>query len=551
MSQDAARFDYTTLWQATDPWSAIPERYNLGVALTQGNVVAGRGDKICLSWENSAGQSRQFTYRELDEVTNRLASSLTTLGVQRGDRVLLRLPNLPEFYIAALAVAKLGGVFIPTSTQFREAEIEYRLIDSGAVAAITTTGLSGPIEAVRRRAMDLRHVVCVAYADDPLVEGQLDFWQLVAEGDVNFEPADTAHDDLAFIAYTSGTTGDPKGVVHYQRYPISYDPLIRHWHDYRDDDICSCPAEVGWLLPVASTFLYALRSGLQVVLYHPLDGRFDPAAWFRLIEKYRITNFVGTPTIYRMLVNHPGADEARVDSLRHGVSAGEPLPPDTFEAVRAKLGFAPLDGIGMTECMVYCFNHAGDERVPGSCGRPAPGCVIRLLDDEMCEVPTGAEGVLCVRRDSHPGMMREYWHKPERTDEVFRGEWYVSGDVLAQDAEGRFWFKGRSDDVIKASGYRVSPFEVESTLAEHPAVLESAAVASPDAVRGSVIKAYIVLRSGFSASDELAAEIQAWVKQRAAGYKYPRRIEFVAELPKTPSGKIKRGLLRDRESGES
>ena len=361
----------------------------------------------------------------------------------------------------------------------------------------------------------------------------------------------TRHDDLAFIAYTSGTTGDPKGVVHYQRYPIAYDSLIRHWHDYRAEDVCSCPAEVGWLLPVASTFLYALRSGLHVVLYHPLDGRFDPAAWFRLIEKYRITNFVGTPTIYRMLVNHPESSQAKLSSLRHGVSAGEPLPPDTLAAVKEKLGITPLDGIGMSECMVYCFNHVGDELVPGSCGRPAPGCVIRLLDEELQEVQPGTEGVLCVRRDSHPGMMRDYWNKPDRTAEVFHGEWYISGDVSTQDKEGRFWFKGRSDDVIKASGYRVSPFEVESTLAEHPAVLESAAVASPDEVRGSVIKAFIVLRDGFLARDDLKSEIQAWVKQRSAGYKYPRKIEFVAELPKTLSGKIKRRLLRAREFGET
>lgn len=528
--------------EAFDPWASIPPRYNLGVALTRGNVERGLGDHPCLLWENSAGQRRAYTYQQLDDVTNRFASGLQKLGVKRGDRVLLRLPNLPEFYIAALAVAKLGAVFIPSSTQFRPAEVEYRLRDSGAVAAVTTRALVDAIDASRGNCPGLRHVIVVDSAGEA---GHLDFQQVVDSGASDFAAADTASDDLAFIAYTSGTTGDPKGVVHLQRYPLAYDSLIRWWHDYQPHDVCACPAELGWLLPVASTFLYAMRAGLSIVLYHPLDGRFHPQAWYDLIARYRVTNFVGTPTIYRMLIADAGFGAADLTSLRHGVSAGEPLPPDTLEAVRQKLGFAPLDGIGMTECMVYCFNRVGEELVPGSCGRPGPGCDIRLLDDDLHEAPTGEPGVLCVRRDSHPGMMKEYWNKPEQTAEIFRGPWYYSGDVLTRDDAGRFWFQGRNDDVIKASGYRISPFEVESCLLEHPAVLEAAAVSSDDPVRGCVVKAVIVLRAGHESGPALAAEIQDFVKTRIAGYKYPRKLEFVAELPKTPSGKIKRRLLRD------
>lgn len=539
--------DYQSLWNDADPWAGIPPRYNLGAALTRGNVEAGRGQRVCLSWENSAGERRQFTYAEMDDVSSRFADALAKLGLQRGDRVLLRLPNLPEFYIAALGVAKLGGVFIPSSTQFRAAEIEYRLRDSGAAAVVTTTGLAAEVEAAAAPA--LKHLIAIPYDGQPLGAGQLDFWRLVEQGSPEFTPPDTASDDVAFIAYTSGTTGDPKGVVHRQRYPISYDSLIQYWHGYRDDDVCACPAELGWLLPVACTFLYAMRAGIRIVLYHPLDGRFHPEAWLRLIDRYGITNFVGTPTIYRMLVADPAIEEARLGSLRHGVSAGEPLPPDTIAAIRRRLGFTPLDGIGMTECMVYCFNMIGLPYVEGSCGRPAPGCDIRLMDEELQEVPVGGEGVLCVRRATHPGMLKEYWNKPQQTAEIFRGEWYYSGDVLVKDGQGLFWFKGRSDDVIKASGYRISPFEVESCLVEHPAVLEAAVVASPDSVRGSIVKAYIVLRSGRQPSDELASELQEWVKRRSAPYKHPRKVEFVAELPKTTSGKIKRRLLRAKEFG--
>jgi acetyl-CoA synthetase len=378
----------------------------------------------------------------------------------------------------------------------------------------------------------------------------LDWDALIAEGEESFPIAPTRSDDLAFIAYTSGTTGDPKGVVHLQRYPLGYEGLINTWHDYRPDDVVACPAEMGWMLPVSTTFLYAMSRGLTVVLYDAQGGRFDPEAWLRLFAKYRIRNFTATPTIYRMLMTV--GDAARHHDLsawRHGVSAGEPLPSDTIDAIRRHFGITVLDGIGMTECMVYCHNRVSEALKAGSCGRPSPGIVIDILDDDLNPVPAGHEGVLCVRRDSHPGMMREYWQKPERTEEVFRGPWYYTGDVVARDEEGYFWFKGRNDDVIKASGYRISPFEVESCLVRHPAVMEAAAVESPDPMRGNVVKAFLVLRPELTASPELAAEIQEFAKREMAGYKYPRKIEFVAALPKTMSGKVKRRELREQEKG--
>ena len=233
-----------------DPWADIPARYNLGTALTTGNVTAGRGGKTCLIWENSQGETRRFTYAEMDELSNRCAAALAKLGVARGDRILLRLPNVPEFYVAALGIAKLGAVFIPTSTQFRAAEIAYRLNDSGAVAAITTADLLPDLEdALLDSPACHRLIVTAGESRRGAVTQGEDFWQLLADAPPTFAAADTASDEVAFIAYTSGITGDPKGVVHYHRYPISYDSLIRHWHDYRDDDICACPAEVGWLLP--------------------------------------------------------------------------------------------------------------------------------------------------------------------------------------------------------------------------------------------------------------------------------------------------------------
>lgn len=537
--------DYAHLCRTWDPWSAIPEHYNLGVALTRGQVQAGRGSKPALLWENAAGQTASFTYAQLDALTDRLASSLQRLGVQPGSRVFLRLPNRPEFYLAALAVAKVGGVFIPSSTQFRENEVRYRLNDSEAVVAVTTSRLLDVIEHVRADCPALRHVIVVDEGGGALGRDCLDFEQLVRTGRESFRAAATRNDDLAFLAYTSGTTGDPKGVAHLQRYPIAYESLVRYWHDYRPDDVVACPSEMGWLLPVASTFLYALAQGLTVVLYDAQGGRFDARRWFALFEKYRITNFTAPPTVYRMLMAEADAAKPHdLSSWRHGVSAGEPLPADTLTAIRQAFGLSVLDGIGMSECMVYCFNMLDAPLKPGSCGRPGPGIVIEVLDDDLKPVPLGADGVLCVRRDSHPGMMREYWRKPERTAEIFRGDWYWSGDVLSRDEDGYYWFKGRNDDVIKASGYRISPFEVESCLVSHPAVLEAAAVEAPDALRGKVVKAFLVLRPGIEPSDSLRAEIQEFAKEQMAGYKYPRAVEFVAALPKTTSGKVKRRELR-------
>jgi acyl-coenzyme A synthetase/AMP-(fatty) acid ligase len=532
-----------------NPWSSIPPEFNLGEALTRTQVEAGRGGKVAILWENAAHASRSLSYSELDALSSRLASSLAGLGVQRGDRVFLRLPNIPEFYLAALAVSKLGGVFIPSSTQFGASEVAYRLKDSGAVAAITTSDLVDVVDEAAASCRELKRIIVVPYAE-PTTPGEkhIEFAKLVSQGSEAFAPAPTRSDDIAFIAYTSGTTSDPKGVVHYHRYPIAYEGLVRYWHDYRPDDVVACPSELGWLLPVACTFLYALSRGLRVVLYDPMGGKFDAERWFALFQKYRITNFTAPPTTYRMMMAAaPAAKRFDMSCWRHAVSAGEPLPADTLETIQREFGVTPIDGIGMTECMVYCFNRVGMPFKPGSCGRPGPGTVIELMDEDMHPVPVGVDGVLCLRRDTHPGVMKEYWNKPEQTAEIFRGEWYYSGDVLARDKDGDFWFKGRNDDVIKASGYRISPFEVENALVSHPAVLEAAAVESPDLVRGKVVKAFVVLREGLLPSDSLAEEVQEHVKRTIAPYKYPRRIEFVTALPKTTSGKIKRGELRELE----
>ena len=355
-------FDDSPVRSSWNPWSSIPPEFNLGEALTRGQVEAGRGGKVAILWENAAQASRSLAYSELDAVTSRLASSLARLGVKRGDRVFLRLPNIPEFYVAALAVAKLGGVFVPSSTQFRASEVAYRLKDSGAVAAITTSGLVDVIDEASASIRELIQIIVVPYPEPMTLGDQhIEFGKLVSEGSEAFIPAQTRNDDIAFIAYTSGTTGDPKGVVHYHRYPIAYEGLVRYWHDYRPDDVVACPSELGWLLPIACTFLYALSRGLTVVLYDAMGDKFDAERWFALFQKYRITNFTAPPTTYRMMMAAaPAANRFDMSCWRHAVSAGEPLPANTLEMIQRQFGISNSRSL---ECDSSWFAHFDSDRM--------------------------------------------------------------------------------------------------------------------------------------------------------------------------------------------
>ncbi|MDP3937572.1 MAG: acyl-CoA synthetase [Deltaproteobacteria bacterium] len=529
-------------------WRGIPEDYNAGRDLSDAVCARGLGHRVALYWENGAGARRVLTYQDLADQSSRFANVIAGLGIERGDRILLRVPNIPEFLVSALGANKRGALYIPTSTLFKEKEIAYRVRDAGARLVVTTPQLYPEVAHIGSECPTLDHVMVVPYLGAPAPPDAIDFEQSLAAASREFPPVATRHDDLAFIAYTSGTTGDPKGVTHYQRYPASYDNVVRWWYDFRPEDVVSCPSEIGWMLPVA-TFLLALRVGCALHMYHETEGPFRPEVWFPQIERYRISMFTAAPTVYRMLLTVKDA-EARYDlrSLRHAVSAGEALPADTLAALQTRFGITPIDGIGMSECMVYNFNRVGEALRPGSCGKPGPGLRLALLDDELRPVPRGEPGVLCLRREDHPGIMEGYWGKPDKTSEILRGDWYVSGDVLVEDEDGYLWFQGRADDVIKVSGYRVSPFEVENILLSHPAVLEAAAVASPDPVRGNVLKAFVLLKEGEAGSEALAEELRKHCREQAAPFKTPRLIEFVTALPKTQSGKIKRKDLRLQES---
>jgi acetyl-CoA synthetase len=514
----------------------------MGADIIDRNVRLGKGNDVAVYWENAKGDTKTLTYGQLERETNKFGNALRGLGLGKGDRILFRTPNIAEFIIGFLGALKIGAVPIPSSTLFKEKEVEYRINDSGAVAAFSTPEYVSTVEKVLANCHTLKHIIVVGEAS----EQQISYEAIMEEAYHECKIEKTHSEDTSFMMYTSGTTGNPKAAVHAHRYVRGHEPNAIFWAAYHEGDVVSHIGELNWIFTLLNNFLLPLHHGCPIVVYQGAGG-FDPEKWFQLIDKYGITNFAATPTGYRMLMTVENAKEKYdLSSLRHCISAGEPLPADTYYEWKERFNMDIMDGIGQTECMVFVSNMRGMPIQPGSCGRPQPGFGCRIVDKEGNDVAVGETGQLIVHRDT-PGLFKEYWRKPEKTAEVFKGDWYWTGDVLAKSTDGYYWFKGRGDDLIKASGYRISPFEVESSLACHPAVLESAAVESPDEVRGAVVKAFIVLREGYEANDKLIKELQEHVKNDAAPYKYPRKINFVKELPKTQSGKIKRKELRKAE----
>ncbi|MBN2599673.1 MAG: acyl-CoA synthetase [Candidatus Thermoplasmatota archaeon] len=518
----------------------IPRKYNIGADIVDKHADSTNANKVALYWENEAGQAAQYTFLEMKNLTNKFANVLKKLGFQKGDRFLIRLPNNPAFHVAFIGGVKIGAVPIPSSVMFREHEIEYRINDSSATAVITTPKYAREVHAIKFKCKTLKHIIVVG---EPQT-GDLSFDDLMKDASADLKVEPTKSTDIAFICYTSGTTGNPKGAVHLHQWVPGNDPSVRFWQNVQETDIVAHTGDLNWIYPLGNGFLYTWRWGISTFIY---DGKFDPVHWFELLQKYRITNLASVPTAYRMFLTvNKKKKTYDLSSLRHCISAGEPLNPEVLKEWKRRFGLDIYDGIGMTEMMVYVSNMRGMNIKPGSCGKPQPGHLCALLDEEGKPVPVGESGSLAVKKND-PGLFREYWNKPDKTKESFHHGWFLSGDILYQDEEGYYWFSGRNDDLIKASGYRISPFEVESAIISHPEVLECAVVASPDPIRGTIIKAYVLLRDKSKASENLVSDIQEHTKNVAAPYKYPREIEFVTELPKTQSGKIKRKELRELE----
>ena len=489
--------------------------------------------------DESGVHEQRFTFAQLADQFRRAAHFFHTLGVRRGDRVLVMLPRVPQWWIAMLGLTKLGAVPIPGTVLLTAKDIRYR-IQAAEVAAVITCG------EIAERVGDFSGIKILIGEEHA---GWMNFDAGLRTARDDSEPEPTRADEPGILYFTSGTTGPPKMVLHTQEsYGLGHRVTGEQWLCCKPDDIHWNLADNGWAKAAWSSLFGPWHMGACIFTVDA-RGKFDAGAALRTLARYPITTWCAPPTALRLIVRED-LSAHRFPHLRHCVSAGEPLNPEVIETWKRATGLTIYEGYGQTESVVMIANcrARGDEMHPGSMGRPVPGFEIALLDDDLCELGADVEGEVAVRiAPRRPlGLFREYWRNPEENAVRFRGDWYLTGDRATRDADGNYWFVGRADDVIKSAGYRIGPFEVESVLIEHPAVLEAAVVAKTDAVRGAIVKAFVVLRKDCAPSDGLKLELQEHCKRATAPYKYPREIEFLTELPKTISGKIRRVDLRER-----
>lgn len=515
----------------------VPERFSFPL-----DVFDRWGDRQALFWTDGAIE-KSFSFNDLKLLSSKGAGALNKkMGINRGDKVLVMLPNIPEWWEVMLSLMRLNAIPIPATTLLTSKDIEYRLkaTDIKAIVATEEDAIKAR-EAIKSSSASGILLITIGKGGD--------FDYINERNTANtFEGERASSNESALIYFTSGTTGPPKMVVHTQAsYPLAHLITGRYWLDLKPGDIHWNISDTGWAKAAWSSLFGPWHMGATIFSFYK-KGRFDPLLAISIMGRYPIATFCGPPTTYRMMVKESPAGKFNLKP-RHFVAAGEPLNKEIIEIWKERTGKYIYDGYGQTETVNLLANFRCLPVKPGSMGKPAPGFVVDVVDENAHPVAPGIEGEIAIKvKPQRPvGLFKEYLNNPEATASVFKGEWYLTGDRAYKDEDGYFWFVGRADDIMLTSGYRIGPFEVESVLIEHPAVKESAVVASPDEVRGEVVKAFIVLTKDFAPSDALVKELQEFVKKRATPYKYPRKIEFVDELPKTISGKIKRKELKNKE----
>ncbi len=521
----------------------VPRRFNMGVACC-GRHAADRY-RFALYWEDEGGATSAWTFWDLQQQANRLCNALAALGVRRGDRVAIILPQRPETAIAHIACYQMGAIAMPLSILFGPEALEYRLRDSESVAALVDPASLPNLAGVRDKLPLLKYVIGVAGARESGVQP----WEaLLAKASRHFAAVDTAADEPALLVYTSGTTGPPKGALKPQRVLLGNLPGFSYSHDIfpRQGDLFWSPADWAWTGGLMDALLPTLYHGYPILGYR---GRFDPEKAFWLMEKYAVRNSFLFPTALKMMMKAVPEPRQRHDLvLRSIMSAGESVGDAVFAWTREALGITVNEMFGQTEINYIVGNsHTLWPAKPGSIGRPYPGHRVALIDDAGNEVPVGEVGEIAAYDEGDPVFFLEYWKNPEATRNKFTGKWGRTGDLATRDEDGYFWYQGRADDMFKSAGYRIGPSEIENCLVKHPAVANAAVVPSPDAERGAVVKAFIVLTPGHAPSPVLEAELQQHVRGKLAPYEYPKEIEFIDGLPMTTTGKVQRRLLRLRE----
>lgn len=530
--------DYEVLRESFS-WD-LPRSYNMGVDACDRHA-RDRG-RIAIIYDREDGAVEKWTYRELKRASDRFANALRGLGVGKGDRVAVLLSQTPALPVAHIAAYKLGAIVVPLFALFGEDALRFRLRDSGAKAMITDREHREVAGTLAGEINTLEHVIL---ADG---EGTGSMEALIEEASPNLEPVETRPEDPAIIIYTSGTTGDPKGALHGHGILLGHLPGVSLPHDLapRPGDLFWTPADWAWIGGLFDVLFPALHWGLPVVAHRMT--RFDPERAFAVMERWGVSNAFFPPTALRVMRTIRNPRERWDLELETLACGGEPLDAETTGWAEESLGIRINEFYGQTECNLVLSNCSVIMPAkPGSMGRPVPGHRVAVVDEGGNELPAGEVGEVAVLRPD-PVMMLGYWNKEEATEKKFVGDWLMTGDLASRDEDGYFFFVGRDDDVILSAGYRIGPAEVEGTLVKHEAVLMAAVVGKPDEMRGEIVKAFVILKEGREGSETLAGELQDLVKTLLGGHEYPREVEFVSEFPMTPSGKVRRNVLREGEA---
>ena len=523
---------------------SVPEYFNFGVDVI--DARAAEGDKTAYIWvDRSGGVVEHHSFSDLSQASNRFANVLHQVGARKGDCAVVIMPRIPAWYEVVIGCIKAGVVAMPGTNLLTAKDIEYRINKSNATVVVVSMEHVSKIEAIKDRCPTLAHLI--------LVGGEQDHWisydKACAEAGVQADPGAVVHsrsDEMMMAYFTSGTTSLPKMVPRDHGYALGHVVTGKYWMDLTENDVHWTLSDTGWAKAAWGMLFPQWLFGTAVVLYDG-DAKFDADIHLRLIGQLGVTTFCAPPTVYRLFaqMDISGYD---LSSLRHSLSAGEPLNPEAIRMWKDITGTMVHDGYGQTETVNIVANVPGVEIRPGSMGKPVPGMDVQIVDDDGKICDDGDIGHIALRvGDVQPlGLFDGYYEGENNLNrDSFQHGWYYTGDTATRDADGYIWFVGRSDDIISSAGYRISPFEVESVLLEHPAVVESAVVAKPDDLRGEIVEAHIVLAEGYEPNDALKTLIQDYVKETTAPYKYPREIVFRESLPKTISGKIRRVELRE------
>ena len=518
-----------------------PDDFNFGYDIVD-DIAVNDPQRLAMVWEHENGECRKFTFADIKRLSDKTCNYLSSKGIGKGDFVMLVLKHSYQFWFICVALHKMGAIAVPATFMLKPHDIEYRIDAAGLKAAIVTD--DDDIVESFEGAGNIDKLAC-RFIVNGHRDGWLDFDREMEECSEVWERVPTKSTDRFLMYFTSGTSGNPKMAVHDYTYPLGHILLAKHWQQVEPDGLHWTVADTGWAKNAWGKFYGQWIMEAAVFVYE--YDRFEPHHIMNMIEKHKVSTFCCPPTMFRLYLN-AGIEGHDLSSLKNCCIAGEPLSPDTFNTWYKATGLKLMEAFGQTESSVIVGTLKGMTPKPGSMGKPSPQFRVELLDKEGNPVRPGEEGEICVSISPRvPGIFVEYYRDEKKTNETLRDGWHHTGDVAWKDEDGYFWYLGRNDDIIKSSGYRISPFEIESVLVEHPAVLEVAVTGVPDPIRGQLVKATIILREAYQPTDELKKELQQFAKSRTAPYKYPRVIEFVDAIPKSISGKVRRVVIRNRD----